>query len=118
MKPGKVALYPAASALPTRASAAEVQLDDEAPTSLDPPTFAASRPPEWLGAPPVPAPVPPRAAAPPPAVHPSEVAGLGPLARSVSGAPAVVAWVAIAGLGVLSGIAGALLGIWLALGGG
>ena len=101
MKPGKVsARYPAASALPTRASAAEVELDDEAPTSLDPPTS-----------------VPSEAAVAPLAVHPSELAGPAPLARSVSGAPAVVAWVAIAMLGVLSGIAGALFGIWLALGG-
>lgn len=95
--------YPAASAMPTRVSAAEAQSDEDGATSLDPPRFV-----DWSA----PEPLPPEAAPVLPA--PSDEAGLVPARR----APAVLAWVAIAVLGVLSGLAGAFLAIWLAGGGG
>lgn len=104
MKPMSGKGYPAASAMPTRASAAEAHLDDDAATALDPPRFVAWDAPEPLPPEPETAPVPA-----------SEAAHVPTLPAAL---PAVLAWVAIAMLGVLSGIAGALFGIWLAFGGG
>lgn len=111
--------YPAASAMQTRASVDEAQSDDDAATSLEPPKFVDWRVPEPLPpeAAPVSAPVPSEGAA-LVTTRTSELVALRPDAPAASRAPAVVGWVAIAVLGVLSGLAGALIGIWLAGGGG